>query len=91
MKIVAKPVAIRALRNSVRSEAPRTISGVDIGRKIEHVRRATTTEAVPHDREREERAEDRRDDGRDETDLERRDDSVPDAGDANPSYASCRA
>ena len=34
MKIVPNPVKIRMLRKSVSSEAPSTISGVDIGRKI---------------------------------------------------------
>ena len=34
MKIVANPVTMLRFRNSVRSDAPRTISGVDIGRKI---------------------------------------------------------
>ena len=33
MKIVPNPVKIRVLRKSVSSEAPSTISGVDIGRK----------------------------------------------------------
>ena len=34
MKIVPNPVTICRLRNSVSSDAPSTISGVDIGRKI---------------------------------------------------------
>ena len=34
MKIVPNPVTTCRLRNSVKSDAPSTISGVDIGRKI---------------------------------------------------------
>ena len=34
MKIVQNPVATPRLRNSVSRDAPSTISGVDIGRKI---------------------------------------------------------
>ena len=66
MKIVTKPSWKTAvvLRNSVSSDAPRTISGVDIGKEDEQVRGAAPPEAVPDDRERHERAEHGRDERR---------------------------
>ena len=57
-------------RKSVSSEAPSTISGVDIGRKTSRFV-AAAAELVPDDRERDQRAERGRDERREQADLER--------------------
>ena len=54
--------------NSVSSEAPRTISGVAIGRKMNRLVRAPPAELVARQGQRDERPEDGRDDRREQGD-----------------------
>ena len=80
MKIVPKPswkIAV-VFRNSVSSDAPSTISGVDIGRKTRRFVAPAPAEVVADDRQRDERPEHRRDERGEQADLERRDDGVLD-------------
>ena len=65
MKIVMKPArAAVVLRKSVRSDAPSTISGVDIGRKTSRFVEPRPRKLVPDERERDQRPEHGRDDAR---------------------------
>ena len=75
MKIVQKP-SVKTLvvfRKSVRSEAPSTISGVDIGRNTRMFVGSAAAEVVPHDGERHERAEHGCDERGEQADLDRLD------------------
>ncbi len=73
MKIVQKPSGktLVRFRKSVSNEAPRTISGVDIGQEDEQVRRATAPELVADDCDRDQRAEGGCDHGREQADIDR--------------------
>jgi hypothetical protein len=81
--IVQNPSGVFRLRKRVRSDAPRTISGVDIGRKIRRLV-APPAEPVTHERERDHRADDGRADAGDRGDLERLLDRVPQTWNAVP-------
>ena len=68
------------LRKSVSSEAPRTISGVESGRKIRMFVARAPAEPVADERERDQRAERGRDEAREQRDLEREDDRAASPG-----------
>ena len=59
------------------SEAPSTISGVVIGRKISRLVVAAAAEAVAHERERDQRPERGRDERREQRDLDAQTSSAP--------------
>ena len=72
IRIVVKPVACRPIENSDSSEAPSTISGVAIGRKMNKFVAPRAAELVTHERERHQRPEHGRDDRRQHRDLQPR-------------------
>ena len=89
IRIVQKPKTTLRFRKSVSNDAPRTISGVDSGKKDQDVGGAPSAEAVADERERDQGSQHGRDEAREQRDLQREEERAADTRERRPSTSSC--